>query len=175
VLRRRSTRDDEFEEFYAARFDGARRFVYAMCGNWTEAEEITQATFVRVYGRWSKVRAETADAYLRTALTRSFLDTRRRVATREQAMAQPPDAVVYPDTTEEDRQPLHAALLAVPPGQRVVLVLRFVKDLSVEQVAEELGCSMGTVKSQTARGLTTLRKAYHELTSGRREATAGCA
>jgi RNA polymerase sigma factor (sigma-70 family) len=60
----------------------------------------------------------------------------------------------------EDRMALRAALLAVPPGQRTVLVLRFLADLSVEQVADTLGCSTGTVKSQTARGLVALRNAY---------------
>jgi RNA polymerase sigma factor (sigma-70 family) len=60
----------------------------------------------------------------------------------------------------EDRVALRAALLAVPPGQRTVLVLRFLADLSVEQVAETLGCTTGTVKSQTARGLVALRAAY---------------
>ena len=65
-----------------------------------------------------------------------------------------------PDAGPAERMALRTALLAVPPGQRAVLVLRFVADLSVEQVAEALGCSTGTVKSQTARGLSSLRAAY---------------
>lgn len=153
-------RDKEFAEFFSARFDTARRIVYAMCGDWSEAEEIAQSAFVRVYARWSKIELDTVDAYLRTVLTRGFLDTRRRGRAREHAMAEPPDRIVPAENGAEDRVALRAALLAVPPGQRTVLVLRFLADLSVEQVAETLGCTAGTVKSQTARGLTALRAAY---------------
>lgn len=153
-------RDTEFAEFFSARFDTARRIVYAMCGDWSEAEEIAQSAFVRVYARWSKVELDTVDAYLRTVLTRGFLDTRRRGRAREQAMAEPPDRIVPAEQGAEDRVALRAALLAVPPGQRTVLVLRFLADLSVDQVAEALGCTAGTVKSQTARGLVALRAAY---------------
>jgi RNA polymerase sigma-70 factor (sigma-E family) len=153
-------RDEQFAEFFAARFDSSRRIVHAMCGDWSEAEEIAQTAFVKVYVRWSRIRPETVDAYLRTTLTRAFLDTRRRGRARERVVAELPDTFVPPDTTADDRQPLHTALLTVPPGQRVVLVLRFFQDLSVEQVAVTLGCSAGTVKSQTARGLATLRQTY---------------
>lgn len=153
-------RDQEFAEFFSARFDGARRIAYAMCGSWPDAEEIAQAAFVKLYARWSKVRTDTVDAYLRTIVTRVFLDTKRRGRAREHVVAELPDAAAPPDAGPGERLALHAALLAVPPGQRAVLVLRFVADLSVGQVAETLGCTPGTVKSQTARGLAALRAAY---------------
>ena len=154
-------RDEQFAEFFSTRFDAARCIVYAMCGDWSEAEEIAQGAFVRVYARWTKVELDTVDAYLRTVLTRGFLDTRRRGRAREQTVAEPPDRIVPAEEGTEDRVALRAALLAVPPGQRTVLVLRFLADLSVEQVADTLGCSTGTVKSQTARGLVALRAAYN--------------
>lgn len=153
-------RDQEFAEFFSARFDGARRIAYAMCGSWPDAEEIAQTAFVKLYARWPKVQIDTVDAYLRTILTRVFLDTKRRGRAREQSFAELPDSIAPSDAGPAERLALRAALLAVPPGQRAVLVLRFVADLSVEQVADTLGCSMGTVKSQTVRGLTALRAAY---------------
>ncbi|WP_367138405.1 SigE family RNA polymerase sigma factor [Saccharothrix sp. HUAS TT1] len=154
-------RDDEFAQFFASRFDQARRTAHALCGNWLEAEEIAQHAFVRMYAHWPKVRRDSAEAYLRTVVTRIFLDSRRRGRRREQVVASPPESAVEPDTAGADeRQPLLAALQHVPPRQRAVLVLRYAHDLSVEQVAEALRCSTGTVKSQTARGLQTLRDAY---------------
>lgn len=164
MTRKVSARQREFAEFFSARFDSARRIGYALCGDWGEAEEIAQAAFVRMYAHWGRVRTETADAYLRTVLTRIFLDSRRRGRARERAVAEVPDQPVPAghEPTEE-RQLLLAALRRVPARQRAVLVLRFVQDLSVEQAAATLGCSTGTVKSQTARGLETLRQAYHAL------------
>jgi RNA polymerase sigma-70 factor (sigma-E family) len=153
-------RDQEFAEFFSARFDGARRIAFAMCGSWSDAEEIAQSAFVKVYARWTKIRLETVDAYLRTVLTRVFLDTKRRGRAREQVVAELPETIAPPDAGPAERLALRAALMAVPPGQRAVLVLRFVADLSIEQVAATLGCTTGTVKSQTARGLVTLRTAY---------------
>lgn len=152
-------RDDEFTQFFTSRFDQTRRSAYALCGNWSEAEEIAQNAFVKVYARWPKVRRESADAYLRTVVTRTFLDARRRGRGRESPVADPPDVASYDRDTPE-RQSLLRALQDVPPRQRAALVLRYVHDLSVEQVADALGCSAGTVKSQTARGLRTLRAAY---------------
>ncbi|RKT55502.1 SigE family RNA polymerase sigma factor [Saccharothrix australiensis] len=157
-------RDDEFSEFFAGRFDQARRTAHALCGNWVEAEEIAQTAFVRVYVHWARIRRESADAYLRTVLTRVFLDSRRRGRAREHVVASPPEPpvpAVPPHTAAADeRPPLLAALQQVPPRQRAVLVLRYVHDLSIEQVAEAMGCSTGTVKSQGARGLQALRRAY---------------
>jgi RNA polymerase sigma-70 factor (sigma-E family) len=153
-------RDEEFAEFFSARFEWARRIAYAMCGSWADADELAQNAFVRMYARWAKIRMETVDAYLRTVLTRLFLDTRRRSRNREHAVAVLPEQPVPPDHSSHERLAMRDALMRVPPGQRAVLVLRFIADLSVEQVATTLGCSAGTVKSQTARGLATLREAY---------------
>lgn len=157
-------RQQEFAEFFEARFDAARRIGYALCGDWNEAEELAQTAFVRMYAAWGRVRTETADAYLRTVITRAFLDTRRRGRAREKTMAEVPDsAAPGPDPAADERDALHAALAQVPPRQRAVLVLRFLQDLSIEQAASTLGCSEGTVKSQTARGLRNLRVAYRAL------------
>ena len=163
-----AARDAEFAEYFAARFDPMRRAAFVLCGDWVEAEELAQAAFVRVYARWRTVHRESADAYLRTTLTRLFLDGRRRGRAREHLVPAPPsDAGAIPacDDIAALRQPLLAALLRVPPRQRAVLVLRFLQDLSVDQVAVVLRCSAGTVKSQTSKGLDALRAAYRAETN----------
>jgi RNA polymerase sigma-70 factor (sigma-E family) len=154
--------DGDFAEYYSARFEMARRTAFALCGNWVEAEEIAQAGFVRLYAKWPRVVKGNADAYLRTVVTRLFLDTRRRARARERLVAEPPERSGPEGTAQVDeRQSLLAALLRVSPRQRATLVLRIVHDLSVEDVATTLGCSTGTVKSQLARGMHALRDAYH--------------
>jgi hypothetical protein len=101
--------------YFTSHFDRARRTAYALCGNWGDAEEITQHAFVRVYPRWPKVRRESAEAYLRTVVTRLFLDGKRRGRGREQVVADPPELAVSPDTTGADeRQPLLDALQRGP-------------------------------------------------------------
>ncbi len=73
-------------------------------------------------------------------------------------MAQLPNHEALSDPDVDDRHVLVAALAKLPPGQRAVIVLRFAEDLSEAQTARALGCSIGTVKSQAARGLRTLRQ-----------------
>jgi RNA polymerase sigma-70 factor (sigma-E family) len=153
--------DLDFAEFYAARFDAVRRTAYALCGNWVEAEELTQHGFVRLYAKWGRVAGTNPEGYLRTILTRLFLDTRRRGLGRERLVAETPEPLPGESAPVEERQSLLAALRHVSPRQRATLVLRIVHDLSVEQVAAILGCSTGTVKSQQTRGMAVLRAAYH--------------
>ncbi|MCP2260534.1 RNA polymerase sigma-70 factor, sigma-E family [Streptoalloteichus tenebrarius] len=160
-------RDAEFADYFTARFDAARRTAFALCGDWGEAEELAQSAFVKVYARWRRIREETVDAYLRKVLTHEFLNTRRRRRARERAVAEPPERVDARAAgsfhAAETRGPLLAALARLPDRQRAVVVLRFVQDLSIEQVAEAMGCSTGTVKSQASRGLAALREAYSAL------------
>ena len=154
-------RDEEFSEFFTSRFDWARRTAYALCGDWSEAEELAQNAFVRAYAKWPSIRRETAEGYVRTIVTRLFLDSRRRGRDRVSPVAELPEHGVGGGFSDPDAR-LNAALRQVPPKQRAALVLRFVHDLSIEQTAAELGCSVGNVKSQTARGLAALREAYGE-------------
>jgi RNA polymerase sigma factor (sigma-70 family) len=92
-------------------------------------------------------------------LTHAFLDERRRPWRREQATDQPLDKSVTPLPAVLDRAELAALLAALPRRQRAVIVLRFYCDMSVAEVAELLGVTEGTVKSQSARGLEILRAA----------------
>ncbi|MDR7303222.1 SigE family RNA polymerase sigma factor [Haloactinomyces albus] len=156
----------EFAEFFAAQFASACRYAYTLCGNHAESEEIAQQAFVRMYSHWRRVRRATAQAYLRKTVTRLFINTRRGRRGREHAMADVPERPVEQEHSELERQGLRAALLRVPPRQRAVLVLRFVYDLPIDEVAAALGCSPGTVKSQAAHGLGNLRKAYGDLFTG---------
>jgi RNA polymerase sigma-70 factor (sigma-E family) len=160
---RRRADDDEFAAFYTARGDQLRGTAYLLCGDWHLAEDLTQIAFVKLYRAWATIeRREAIDQYARRVLLRAFLDERRRPWRREHSTTpESPTfeqiAVQDPDT--ERRLVLHAALLGLPKRRRAVLILRFWLDLSVEQTAEILGCTGGTVKSQTADGLAALRKA----------------
>lgn len=159
---KRYAEDAAFAEFFEAHFASACRYARALCGDPSEGEELAQNAFVRVYARWPKVRAETADAYLRTTLTRLFLDTKRRGRARERPVDEVPETPVEVRQPIVERQPLQTALLALPPKQRAVLLLRFGYDQPIDEVAVALDCSAGTVKSQASRGLANLRDRYYE-------------
>ncbi|SFC76662.1 RNA polymerase sigma-70 factor, sigma-E family [Nocardioides terrae] len=119
------------------------------------AEDLTQSALVRLYLAWGRARGPHAPAYARRVLVNCFLDHRRRAwVSRERSMHSVPDA---PAVELADDPELFAALRELPPRMRAAVVLRHVEDRSVEDVADALGCSVGTVKSQTARGLAKLR------------------
>ncbi|MET0132504.1 MAG: SigE family RNA polymerase sigma factor [Kibdelosporangium sp.] len=151
-------RDTAFADYFAARSDALRRTAYLLCGDWHRAEDLVQVTFTKLYLAWRRItRHEALDAYARQTLVRTFLSERRLGWFRKvQATDALPETLVDPHHPE-DRLMLLAALAKVPQGQRAVLVLRYWEDMSVEETAKTLKCSTGTVKSQAARGLQTLR------------------
>jgi len=154
--------EQEFAEYFAARRDAVRRTAYALCGDWHRADDLAQTAFVALHRRWRKIRDRGAlDAYVRRTLVRAMIDETRRPWRRERYVEQMPD-VAASDAEVGDTVATRSALLdglrRVPPRQRAVLVLRFLEGLDVAAVAETLKCSEGTVKSQTARGLATLRE-----------------
>jgi RNA polymerase sigma-70 factor (sigma-E family) len=131
------------------------RLAHLVTGSNAVAEEVVQEAFLRVRAAWPRV--DNPRAYLRTTvvnLARGHV--RRRGMERRHAATLP----VGPDTTTGDPavDETWAAVCRLPSRQRAVLALRFYEDLSVPQIAEVLGCRLGTVKSSLHRGLARLRK-----------------
>ncbi len=149
----------EFRSYAASRLRDLRRTAYLLCGDWHHADDVAQTVLTKLYSNWSKVqRRERIDAYAHTMLVRAtFARTRRFRWQREVSSAELPESAAVADQHTEDRLVLTDALAKMPPRQRAVLVLRFWADLDVAETARTLGCSEGTVKSQTSRGLATLR------------------
>ena len=160
VSKERSSFDGEFSEYFAARVHALRNTAYLLCGDWHRAEDITQLAMLRLYVAWPRLaRRDALDAYARRVVVRTFLAENRRSRWRsEQLTDAPPDTVSTTDSDNAERLLVTHALAGVPPRQRAVLVLRYWNDLSVDEVAGALRCSTGTVKSQAARGLATLRQ-----------------
>ncbi|TWP46128.1 SigE family RNA polymerase sigma factor [Lentzea tibetensis] len=154
-----SDRDAAFEAYFAARSDAMRGTAYLLCGDWHRAEDLVQTTFTKLYLAWRRIqRHEAMDAYTRQTLVRTFISERRRGWFRNESVGEPSAELVAPPTgLPEERLVLLEALAKVPPKQRAVLVLRYWEDASIEQAAALLGVSEGTIKSQAARGLQTLR------------------
>jgi RNA polymerase sigma-70 factor (sigma-E family) len=153
--------EQEFAEFFAARRDAVRRSAYLLCGDWHRADDFAQTAFVSLHRHWRRIRDKGAlDAYVRRTLVRAVIDESRRPWRRERFTDEVPERTSgAPDVGDAvaTRAALLGALRKVPPRQRAVLVLRFLEGLDVSGVAKALGCTEGTVKSQTARGLATLR------------------
>ena len=152
--------EDEYRQFVIARLEPLRVTAYLLCRDWHTADDLVSITIGKLYRHWRRVRAlEHVDAYVRGMLTNAWLDERRRPWRREKVTDELPDRVdlTFPQAALADRELLLDLLVKLPPRRRAVVVLRFYCDLSVEETARALGISAGTVKSQTARGLESLR------------------
>ena len=164
----RQADEDEYREFVVPRLDRWRRTAYLLCRDWHAADDLVAITLTRLYRSWTRAKqANNLDAYMKAMLTNAFLDEGRRPWRRETATEAPPDrAAASPYPAVVDRAELAALLTALPKRQRAVVVLRFYCDMSVAEVAELLGVSEGTVKSQAARGLEILRTAAPSIVQG---------
>ena len=153
----RSPSDGEFTEFVHASWASLHRTAYLMLGDRAEAEDLVQTTLAKTYASWSKVRdVQAAPAYARAVLVNTAASWFRKKSWRnERPTATLPEE--RHETDPSDRPALFTALAQLPPRQRAVIVLRYYDDLSVSQTAEALGCSSGTVKSQTFDALSRLR------------------
>jgi RNA polymerase sigma-70 factor (sigma-E family) len=152
-------RDEEFKEFVLTRRAGlVRTATLLTAGDDHLAEDLVQTTLSRLYVAWPRVRRlENRDAYARRALANALIDETRRPWRREQSLAELPDRAPRVAAASERVEELYRALRTLAPRMRTALVYRYFHDLSVAETAEALGCSQGTVKSQTARALDRLR------------------
>lgn len=165
-MRARDERD--FVDFVSGSTRSLRRTAYLLTGDWHRAEDVVQTAMVKLYVAWPRLtRSAAFSTYARRAVVTCAIDESRRPWRRERsgqtASADEPDRRDGPREVD-DRLLVVGALSALPLRQRATVVLRYYDDLSVEQTAEVLGCTAGTVKSQTARGLDALR--IHLIAAG---------
>ncbi len=151
----------EFETFAHARTPYLLRSAWLLCGDAHQAEDLVQETLAKLYVRWHRrlgPRIDNPAAYAQTTLVRTFLSARRRRWSRELPYAEPPEGVHLDRAADTDLQLLvDEALEGLAPADRVVLVLRYLDDRSVSEVAGLLGVSEGAVRNRSMRALDRLR------------------
>ena len=149
----------EFSAFVAERTHALFRVAYALTGNQHAAEDLLQTALAKTYAKWSRISID-AESYVKRILYRDCVSLWRWRSRRpETSMPFPPD-IPHGDSADATvlKLVLRDALLALPPRQRAVIVLRYLDDLGEREVAEILGCSPGTVASQASRALSKLRR-----------------
>ncbi|WP_406296975.1 SigE family RNA polymerase sigma factor [Embleya sp. NBC_00888] len=153
----------DFEEYARARQHQLYRTAYLLCGDADRAQDLAQTTLAKLFRHWKRAsRAENLDAYAKTVLSRTFLSEqrgRRRERAAHELASETHTVEGHPDL----RLTLLAALATLPPKPRVMVILRYWEDLSVENVAALLRCSTGNVKSQCARSMAKLRAELGDL------------
>ena len=154
----------DFERFVADSSDALLRTAYLIVWDLGEAEDLVQETLFEVARRWPRIRRmERPIAYARRILVNRALSGSARRTRRRQELTtpMPPDGAAESSVPGEidSQDELMAALTALPPRQRAVLVLRYFLDLPEAEVAAALQCSLGTVKSTASRALARLEQA----------------
>lgn len=142
----------EFEEFVAARSPRLLTTAYLLTHDRGRAEDLLQTSLAKLWLAWSRV--EDPDAYVRKVLVTTYSSWWRRKWRGERPTEAMPEGTADAVTRDPD---MWSALARLPRGQRAVLVLRFYEDLTETETARVLDCSVGTVKSQSAKGLAKLR------------------
>jgi len=153
-------RDAEFRRYVVERSERLRGFAYLCCGDWQQAEDVVQTALIRLYGAWHRAKKDSIEPYVRRIIVNALIDERRLAWFRRVRVGgdgTPEVPVPGREGQTESRIVLVEALLRLPKRQRAAVVLRFWEDLPVEQTAKIMGCSTGSVKNLTMRGLSTLR------------------
>ncbi|MGC5054019.1 SigE family RNA polymerase sigma factor [Micromonospora sp. DT48] len=153
--------DDDFREFVEIRYADLVRTAYLLTGSRHAAEDLVQIALMRAMRRWRQV--DDPMAYVRRIMVNERTRLWRRFGSREFLAGftgswrtpTEPGRDLADDVVTRDE--VLAALHHLPPRMRAVLVLRYWEDLTESQIADALGCSVGTVKSQASRALTRLR------------------
>ena len=145
-----------FDSFVAVRGPALLRTSFLLTGDRQLAEDLVQTALGKSWPRWESIESGRHEAYVRRVMLTTYIAWWRRRWNAEYPTAELPEQ----SNVEQDvdrRRDLLAALASLPKGQRAVIVLRYFEDLSEHQTADLLGCTVGTVKSQGARALSTLR------------------
>ncbi|WP_020578601.1 SigE family RNA polymerase sigma factor [Actinopolymorpha alba] len=156
---------EEFNAYVAARKHVLVRTAYLLTGDRHDAEDLVQATLTRTFLAWHRIRERNAvDAYVRRTMVNEHTSWWRRAWRRtERSTADLPERPADSPIDLADRDEVWDLVRTLPPRQRAIVVLRFYEDLSPAEIAATLGCSVGTVASQTSRAIAALRARYAEL------------
>ena len=157
----RAEDERRYVEYVSTRLPWLRKVAFLLCQDWHRADDVAQGAITKLYVHWRRAsKADNLDGYVRTILVREYLSNQRSAwASRVDLSGGFVADIAAPDGDVTSRLAIRTALADVAPRQRAALVLRYYCDLSIEETAEVLNCSPGTVKSQTARGLESLRRA----------------
>ena len=150
----------EFADYIALRRPALLRVASAIAGDANSAEDLLQCALVRVLPHWSAIRAPSAaDAYIRCAMRNQHASWyRQKWRSQERSFADVPDLKPSWDRHPGTDTAVWPLVAALPPAQRSAVALRYYEGLSVAEASRALGCSPGTVKSNTSRGLASLRR-----------------
>ncbi|SCE79109.1 SigE family RNA polymerase sigma factor [Micromonospora chokoriensis] len=156
-----------YEEFVDMRLAPLLRYAVMLTGDPHQAQDLVQETMVRVQLNWRRVaRADSPERYVRRMLTNQYVDWRRGSWVRRVLLREEPDVAVpvAADHAQSavDRDQIWSWLSRLPRRQRAALVLRYYEDLPDAEIADVLGCAVGTVRSSISRALATLRTEYVE-------------
>jgi RNA polymerase sigma-70 factor (sigma-E family) len=159
-----SVQSPSFEEYVSARGSSLLHTAWLLTGDHQRAEDLVQTALGKTWPHWSHIVVSgdgSYDAYVRRVMLTTYISWWRRRWTSEYPTAslaeQAADQTEGVEAAVDRRRDLLTALSLLPRGQRAVVVLRYFHDLTEAQTADALGCSVGTVKSQAARALATLR------------------
>lgn len=155
--------DGDFDEFVMSRGAALLRTGYLLTGDRQLAEDLVQSSLAKAYRRWSRIASGSAEAYVRQVMVRENISWWRRPRVTESPADHVPEAAQRSGDDVELRITLDSALRQLTPHQRAVMVLRYYDDLTERQAADLLGCSVGTVKSQSHRALARLREIVPDL------------
>jgi RNA polymerase sigma-70 factor (sigma-E family) len=148
---------DGFNDFVVSRSTRLLRVAYLLTSDWAAAEDLLQSSLVKAWSAWSRIEGD-PEPYVRRILVNTHASWWRRRWRGELPSAEMPETGHGGHTDRiDERDGLWQALRRLPTRQRTVLVLRYFEGLSEAEVAEAMGCSLGTVKSQASRALAKLR------------------
>lgn len=149
---------EDFQTFVRRHWSSLMTVAVAVTGSRLDAEDAVQTALSSAYPHWSRIRPDEALAYLRRSIVNAHISRWRRHRGREITTDAVPERAGDTGTDETDvRHTLLLWLRRLPERQRAVLVLRYLLDLSDEEIATTLGIAPATVRSQAHRGLATLR------------------
>jgi RNA polymerase sigma-70 factor (sigma-E family) len=159
-------REDDINTFLAARWSSMFRLACLLTGSPAEADDLLQESMVKVYLRWTKVsRTQVPEAYVRRIMVNTLVSRSRRPFRRRELLEADVGAAAVASAEDAglDRVQVWPLVCALPVRQRAVIVLRYYEDLSEREIADVLGCSTGSVKSQAHDALASLRRGVAAL------------